>query len=146
MLNIKNTYTQLNNWFLINTDADVALASNGKRPPHALHNISAIWEIICTILIQNIWLSIWFIDSVIDLVWSLKWKPKIFKELKIKKIYDRQRRISASIESKTLCNKRICIDEYLNSEIVNGGNWLDLNTWRFDVVDSNEIITFKKTL
>jgi hypothetical protein len=25
-----------------NTDADVALASNGKRPPHALHNISAI--------------------------------------------------------------------------------------------------------
>jgi hypothetical protein len=24
------------------TDADVALASNGKSPPHALHNISAI--------------------------------------------------------------------------------------------------------
>jgi hypothetical protein len=29
-------------FFFQNTDADVALASKGKRPPHALHNISAI--------------------------------------------------------------------------------------------------------
>ena len=28
--------------FIRNTDADVALASKGKRPPHALHNTSAI--------------------------------------------------------------------------------------------------------
>jgi len=55
----------------IYTDADVALASKGKRPPHALHNISAIWEIICTTLTQNIWLSVWLIESVIGFVGSL---------------------------------------------------------------------------
>lgn len=38
----------------IHTDADVALASKGKRPPHALHKTSAICDIICTTLAQNI--------------------------------------------------------------------------------------------
>ena len=35
------------------TDADAALASSGKRPPHALHKTSDIWDIICTTLAQN---------------------------------------------------------------------------------------------
>ncbi len=29
-------------FILSNTDADVELASKGNKPPHALHNISAI--------------------------------------------------------------------------------------------------------
>ncbi len=62
------------------TDADVALASNGKSPPHALHNISAIWDIIWTILTQNIWLSVLLIESVIGLVGSLEGKTRRIME------------------------------------------------------------------
>ncbi len=54
------------------TDADVALASNGKSPPHPLHKISDICDIICTILTEKIWLSVLLIASVIGLVGSLE--------------------------------------------------------------------------
>jgi len=68
------------------------------------------------ILTQKIWLSAWLIASVIGFVGSLEDKID-FRSYVFENTYDRHARTSVSIESKTLCKRRICIGEYLNSEI-----------------------------
>lgn len=59
-----------------------------------------------------------YISNQSGLITGIKRETLGISLMRTGRTYDRQRRTSASMESNTLCNRRICIGEYLNSEIV----------------------------